>query len=329
MRWDRTWRRVFSSLYHRRETVHSHVVWISSHSPRKGEREREREREREAYIRLRINDPSGLDFKGERPATSMDGARPRTTKRAKREEKKGIPKRTIDRTRMKGCPTLFRNPSGAPSNVRSGAPSKRSCSYRIPYLLSDESNSYYHHCHRRGPDHHTYTTYMYGSHGGGAARKVLSRATHRPSSFSLSGGVIAVDPFLVGEKDRLIRDSISIRPTVTIFTNNPTFGCGGRSSGMKELHRREQGGNPFNLSLCTATRAAKARLTLHVFLSIFAKGIDFSHRAFVSFVFVVGEVTRKVAENKLLPVSQTASCEALAASVLTINIGGFAWQRQV
>ncbi|KYQ48453.1 hypothetical protein ALC60_12509 [Trachymyrmex zeteki] len=195
-----------------------------------------------------------------------------------KEEKKGIPKRIVDRTEMKGCPTLFRNPSGAPSNVCS-------YSYRIPYLISDESNSYYHHCHRRGPDHHT------------------------------------------GEKNRLIRDPISIRPTVTIFTNSPTFGCGGRSSGMKELHRREQGGNPFNLSLCTATRAnsckerkdtpgiafsggvstgneitglplklarlannrayyvafvstallspcaAKARLALHVFLSAFAKGI--------------------------------------------------------
>ncbi|EGI63708.1 hypothetical protein G5I_07946 [Acromyrmex echinatior] len=107
-----------------------------------------------------------------------------------REEKKGIPKRTIDRTRMKGCPTLFRNPSGVPSNVRSS-------SYRIPYLLSDESNSYYHHCHRRGPDHHTYTTYMYGSHGGAARR-----ATHRPLSFSLSGGVIAVDPFSSGRIGR-------------------------------------------------------------------------------------------------------------------------------
>ena len=64
-------------------TIHSHVVvWISSHSGREKEREREREREREAYIRLCINDPSGLDFKRE-PATSMDGARPRTTKRAK------------------------------------------------------------------------------------------------------------------------------------------------------------------------------------------------------------------------------------------------------
>ncbi|KYN22918.1 hypothetical protein ALC57_04701 [Trachymyrmex cornetzi] len=126
---------------------------------------------------------------------------------------------------------------------------------------------------------------------------------------------------------KYIRDPISIRPTVTIFTNSPTFGCGGRSSGMKELYRREQGGNPFNLSLCTATRAnsckerkdtpgiafsggastgneitglplklarlannrayyvafvstallspcaAKARLALHVFLSVFAKGI--------------------------------------------------------
>ena len=72
----------------------------------------------------------------------------------------------------------------------------------------------------------------------------------------------------------------------------------------------------------------------------------------MSFVFVVGEVTRKVAKDKLPPVltdprdrivlneqetqvgidhsvSQTASCEALAASVLTINIGGFAWQREV
>jgi len=28
-------------------------------------------------------------------------------------------------------------------------------------------------------------------------------------------------------------------------------------------------------------------------------------------------------------VSQTASCETLVASILTINMGGFAWQRQV
>lgn len=63
---------------------------------------------------------------------------------------------------MKGYPTLFRNPSGASSNVCS-------CSYRIPYLLSDESNSYYHYYHYQGPDHHAH-----GSHEGGAACKVLS-----------------------------------------------------------------------------------------------------------------------------------------------------------
>ncbi|TGZ56211.1 Uncharacterized protein DBV15_01692, partial [Temnothorax longispinosus] len=155
-----------------------------------------------------------------------------------------------------------------------------------------------------------------------------------------------------GEKGRLIRDPISIRPTVTaIFANRSTFGCDGRSSGMKELHGCERGGNPFNLSLCAATRAdsckerkdtpgiafsggaspgneitglplklarpannrayyvafvstallspcaAKARLALHVFLSVFAKGM--------------------------------ASCEGFVASILTINMGGFAWQRQV
>lgn len=48
---------------------------------------------------------------------------------------------------MKGYPTLFRNPSGASSKVCS-------CSYRILYLLSNESNSYYHYYHHHGPDHH-------------------------------------------------------------------------------------------------------------------------------------------------------------------------------
>ncbi|TGZ56214.1 hypothetical protein DBV15_01691 [Temnothorax longispinosus] len=77
----------------------------------------------------------------------IEGTEVRRRRRKRREEKKEIPKRTIDRIGMKGYPTLFRNPSGAPSNVCS-------CSYRIPYLLVDESNSYYHHCHYRGPDHH-------------------------------------------------------------------------------------------------------------------------------------------------------------------------------
>ncbi|KYN06966.1 hypothetical protein ALC62_02089 [Cyphomyrmex costatus] len=222
------------------------------------------------------------------------------------EEKKGIPKRTIDRTGMKGCPTLFRNPNAAPSNV---------CSYRISYLLSD----------------------FYDGHLSKAKLSTVNIEDYHQLQ-KVDGGLRV----LVGEKDRPIRASISIRPTVTIFANSPTLGCGGRSSGMKELHRREQGGNPFNLS-------ARARFALHVFLSVFAKGI---WARIVSFVSVVGEVTRKVAEDKPIPpvltdprdridlnewetqvgidhsVSQTASCEALAL-VLTINIGGFAWQRQV
>jgi len=44
------------------------------------------------------------------------------------------------------------------------------------------------------------------------------------------------------EKGRLIRNPISIWPTVTtIFASCSTFGCGGRLSGIKELHECERG----------------------------------------------------------------------------------------